>query len=325
MTNKLRVYENMAGLIANPSNPTPMVRLSERINPNPLEIYLKLEWFNPWGSVKDRIAKYMLDGVEIREDQTLIEASSGNTAISLAALANILKMRKEIAVPERIPDKKKLLLKLLGVEELWEAPDDLCPVYPNEGARGLVESIVNDPDNNGKYVNPNQYVNELNVKAHYETTGPEIWKQTQGEIDYFFAGIGTGGTITGVGRYLKEQKPSVKIIGIEPDRAEHNLPGMKRISDLAEDYIPKILDMSVIDYIVQVSDHDAYQTGIRLIREEAILGGPTTGAIAHVALKFAANLGIAVGIAADKCTKYIDWYIERLENEIGEKIELETN
>ncbi|MHC4260830.1 MAG: PLP-dependent cysteine synthase family protein, partial [Planctomycetota bacterium] len=247
MTRASRVYESIVDLIASPQNPTPMVRISERVNPNKsLSILLKLERYNPFGSIKDRIALSMLAGAEIKEGQVLAEPSSGNTGIALAALANAKSISIEIAVPERIPQEKKTILRLLGVQALWEADDKLCPLFPNEGARGLVSAMLKSRGGE-KYINPNQYENELNVQAHYETTGPEIWEQTQGKIDYFFAGFGTCGTITGVGKYLKEKKPSVKIVGVEPEEADHNLPGMKRISGLSEDLVPKILDSSVID------------------------------------------------------------------------------
>ena len=149
----------------------------------------------------------------------------------------------------------------------------------------------------------------MNVQAHYETTGPEIWEQSAGQVDYFFAGFGTCGTLTGVGKYLKEKKPSVKIVGIEPARTDHNLPGMKRISDLSEDLVPKILDKSVIDDVVAVSDEDAYQTGIRLAREEGILVGPTTGAILYALLQYAKkSKGLAVAISPDDAFKYMSFY-----------------
>ena len=175
------------------------------------KLTLKLERHNPFGSVKDRIILAMLKGLEIKKGQSLVEPSSGNTGIALAALANAKGIPIEIAVPQRIPEEKKTILRLLGVDTLWEADDKLCPLYPNEGARGLVNAMLKSKGGE-KYVNPNQYENELNVQAHYETTGPEIFKQTEGKIDYFFAGFGTCGTITGVGRYLKERKPSVKVI-----------------------------------------------------------------------------------------------------------------
>ena len=309
MTHSNRVYETILDLIACPENPTPMVKIGKRINPNTdFSIYLKLERYNPFGSIKDRIALSMLKGIQIDQGQSLVEPSSGNTGIALAAVANAKGLPIEIAVPERIPEEKKIILRLLGVNTLWEADDALCPLFPNEGARGLVKAIL-ESKGGEKYVSPNQYENELNVQAHYTGTGPEIWNQTEGKIDYFFAGFGTCGTITGVGRYLKEKNPSVKIVGVEPASAEHNLPGMKRISGLEEDLIPKILDMSVIDDTVTIDDEDAYQTAIKLAREEGILVGPTTGAILHVALQYAEkSKGMAVVISPDDAFKYISFY-----------------
>ncbi len=309
MSKPNRVYESIVDMIASPENPTPMVKISGRVNPNAdLKIYLKLERYNPFGSIKDRIALSMLRGLEINQGQSLAEPSSGNTGIALAALANARGIPIEIAVPEGIPEEKKTILRLLGVRMLWEADDSLCPLFPNEGARGLVSAMLRSKGGE-KYVNPNQYENELNVQAHYETTGPEIWEQSAGQVDYFFAGFGTCGTLTGVGKYLKEKKPSVKIVGIEPARTDHNLPGMKRISDLSEDLVPKILDKSVIDDVVAVSDEDAYQTGIRLAREEGILVGPTTGAILYALLQYAKkSKGLAVAISPDDAFKYMSFY-----------------
>ena len=305
-----QVYNDISELIANRDNPTPLVKVNKRMNPNmEFQLYLKLERYNPFGSIKDRIALAMLNSYNLREGQKLIEASSGNTGIALTALANSFGIPVEIAVPERVPEEKKLLLKLLGVDTLWESDDNLCPLYPNEGARGLVNGLVNSPIYEGKYVNPNQYENNLNVLAHYNGTGPEIWDQTEGKINYFFAGFGTGGTITGIGKFLKEQNPNVKIIGVEPSKAEHNLPGMKRISDLPKEYVPKILDMSIIDDVVEVEDDYAYKTGIDLARKTGILVGPTTGAILNVALQYAEkNSGIAVVISPDDAFKYLNNY-----------------
>lgn len=309
MTKLNRVYDSIVDMIADPQNPTPMVKVGERVNPNSeFTIYLKLERYNPFGSIKDRIALSMIEGIKIEEGQSLVEPSSGNTGIALAALANAKGIPIEIVVPERIPQEKKIILRLLGVKTLWEADDTLCPLFPNEGARGLVSAMLISKGGE-KYVNPNQYESELNIKAHYENTGPEIWEQTEGKIDYFFAGFGTCGTITGVGRYLKEKKPSIKIIGIEPSTSEHNLPGMKRISDLQLDLVPKILDKSVIDDIVTVQDDDAYQMGIQLARKEGILVGPTTGAILHAALQYAKkDKGLAVVISPDDAFKYVSFY-----------------
>src|SRR3989338_7157580 len=229
-----RGFLGITQLIAHPENPTQIVRLN-RINPSgSFEIYLKMERYNPFGSVKDRIAYAMLQGLDTK-GRTLVEPSSGNTGIALAAIGNAMGIPVEIAVPEKVPEEKKVILKFLGAT-VTEADDALCPIYPSEGARGLVNALVKSPATKDSYVSPNQYENELNVMAHYQGTGPEIWQQTQGKVAYFFAGFGTCGTITGVGRYLKEQNPKIKIIGVEPFYPNHKLPGMKRITGLHEDY-----------------------------------------------------------------------------------------
>jgi cysteine synthase A/cysteine synthase B len=314
---KLRVYSDITQLIASPEDPTPLVRLN-RINPNKdFPIYLKLERYNPFGSVKDRIVIEMLRALKIG-DRTVVEPSSGNTGIALACVANALGIPIEIAVPEKIPEEKKVMLRFLGAK-LMEADDALCPLFPTEGARGIVNALIKSPATKDSYISPNQYENELNVQAHYKTTGPEIWKQTQGRIDYFFAGFGTCGTITGVGRYLKEQNPTIKIVGVEPSSPNHKLPGMKRITGLDEEFIPKILDRSVIDETVEVTDENAYRTAIELARKDGIPVGPTTGAMLHVALHYARlNRGLAVVISPDDAFKYASFYQDILEKEIRE-------
>jgi len=317
LDHQLRVYSDITQLIASPQNPTPLVRLN-RINPNKdFQIYLKLERYNPFGSVKDRIVYEMLKALEIG-DRTVVEPSSGNTGIALACVANALGIPVEIAVPERIPEEKKVMLRLLGAK-VTEADDALCPLFPTEGARGLVNALIKSPATKDNYISPDQYENELNVQAHYRTTGPEIWQQTQGKINYFFAGFGTCGTITGVGRYLKEQNPAIKIIAVEPSSPNHKLPGMKRITGLDEEFIPKILDSSVIDDTVEVTDENAYGTAIELARKDGIPVGPTTGAILYVALHYAKlNTGLAVVISPDDAFKYASFYRDILEAESRE-------
>jgi cysteine synthase A/cysteine synthase B len=308
-----RVYDSVADLVADAEHPTPLVRLGERFNTSPgLEILLKLEGVNPFGSIKDRTALYMLRGTRLSEGQILTEPTAGNTGIALAALANAQGIPIELAVPENTPEEKKALLRLLGAE-LLEVDDALCPLFPTEGARGVVKSLVESEAYNGRYVSPNQYESELNVKAHYETTGPEIWRQTGGNIDYFFAAFGTCGTITGVGRYLKERNPDIRIIGIEPRHREHKLSGIKKISDLPDEFRPKILDESLIDGIIAVGDADAYETGIRLARTEGIMVGPTTGALLHAALETGSKAsGRCVVISPDDATKYVSAYMDYL-------------
>ncbi|MFQ6121904.1 MAG: pyridoxal-phosphate dependent enzyme [Dehalococcoidales bacterium] len=311
---QLRVYTDITQLIASPENPTPLVRLN-KINPTQdFQIYLKLERYNPFGSVKDRIVYEMLKALEVG-NRTVVEPSSGNTGIALACVTNALGIPIEIAVPERIPEEKKIMLRFLGAK-VTEADDALCPLFPTEGARGVVNALIKSPATKDNYISPNQYENELNVQAHYQTTGPEIWQQTQGKINYFFAGFGTCGTITGVGRYLKEQNPEIRIIAVEPSSPNHQLPGMKRITELDEKFIPKILDRSVIDDTEEVTDENAYRTAIELARKDGIPVGPTTGAILHVALRYArSNSGLAVVISPDDAFKYTSFYKDILEAE----------
>ncbi|MDH3351483.1 MAG: cysteine synthase family protein [Gammaproteobacteria bacterium] len=308
-----RVFDSIVELAPSLENPTPMVRLSRRMNPHPdYDVFLKLEGMNPFGSIKDRTALYMLRGLQLRDDQALVEPSAGNTGIALAAMANAQNTPIEIAVPEGTPEEKKALLRLLGAE-LIEVEDELCPLFPTEGARGVVKSMVESEAYGGKYVSPNQYESELNVEAHYCTTGPEIWKQTNGEIEYFYAGIGTGGTISGAGRFLKEQNPDIRIIAVEPASRHHTLSGLKRITGLPDEHFPKILDRKLLDDLISVSDEQAYKAGIEVARTEGIMVGPTTGALLHAALHTKGHKrGKAVLISADNAAKYVSAYARYL-------------
>ncbi len=307
------VYDSIVDLVPGPNNPTPMVRIGERFNTHAdFELLVKLEGMNPFGSIKDRTAWFMLNGLQLSDDQALVEPSAGNTGIALAALANARGTPIEIAVPEGVPEEKKALLRFLGAE-IIEVEDELCPIYPSEGARGVVKSMVESAAYGGKYVSPNQYESDLNVAAHYHTTGPEIWRQTGGRIDFFFAGIGTGGTITGVGRYLKERNPDIRIIGVEPALRHHKLSGLKRVTGLPEEHFPKILDRDVIDEFVSVTDEEAFAAGIRVARTDGVMVGPTTGALLHAASEWASSHeGTAVVISGDNAAKYVSAYAEYL-------------
>ncbi len=310
-----QVFDSVADLIPSPENPTPMLRLGERFNPHAdYEVLLKLEGMNPFGSIKDRTAQYLLQGLNLKEGQSLVEPSAGNTGIALAALANAQNTPIEIALPEGAPEEKKAMLRFLGAEVI-EVEDEACPIFPSEGARGVVKSMVESEAYEGRYVSPNQYESELNVAAHYHTTGPEIWRQTGGNIEYFFASIGTGGTISGVGRYLKERNPSIRIIGVEPAERHHHLSGLKRITGLPDEYFPTILDRDLLDDLISVSDEDAFKAGIKLARTEGAMVGPTTGAVLHAAIEAGAdNKGRAVLISADNAAKYISAYAEFLDD-----------
>jgi len=304
-----RVYDSIVDLAPNPDNPTPMVRISRRLNPHPdYEVLVKLEGMNPFGSIKDRTALYMLNGLQLAPDQALVEPSAGNTGIALAAMANARNLPIEIAVPDGTPEEKKALLRFLGAE-LIEVEDELCPLFPTEGARGVVKSMVESEAYGGRYVSPNQYENELNVEAHYRSTGPEIWQQTGGRIDTFIAGIGTGGTISGVGRYLKEQNPDIRVIGVEPASRQHSLSGLKRITGLPDEHYPKILDPELLDGLVSVTDEEAFTAAIELARRDGIMVGPTTGAVLHAALHGdTPKSGRTVIISADNAAKYVSAY-----------------
>jgi cysteine synthase B len=308
-----QVYDSIVDLAPSLYNPTPMVRLSRRMNPHEeYEVLLKLEGMNPFGSIKDRTALYMLRGLQLDSGQALVEPSAGNTGIALAAMANAQGTPIEIAVPSGTPEEKKAMLRFLGAE-LIEVEDELCPLFPSEGARGVVKSMVESEAYNGKYVSPNQYESELNVEAHYRTTGPEIWKQTNGEIDTFLAGIGTGGTISGVGRFLKEQNPNIRIIGVEPATRHHNLSGLKRITGLPDEHFPTILDRDLLDDLISVTDEEAYKAGIEVARKDGVMVGPTTGAVLHAALhSHLPKTGKAVLISADNSAKYISAYAKYL-------------
>ena len=316
----LRRYDDIRELIATRSNPTPLVKLGRVIPEDSLTIYLKLEWFNPFGSIKDRTALYLLKSMEERgelEGKKIVEPTSGNTGIAMAALAALMEKEIAVTIPDGIPEEKKVLLRMLGAE-VWATPDDLCPIdHPKDGAIALAHSFVNGEASKGQYVMPNQYENEDNVRAHYETTGPEIFRQTEEQIDYFFTGYGTCGTITGVGRYLKEMNPDIQIIAIEPQKG-HRLPGMK---NLEESKPPGILDKSVIDHVIRVDDEPAYIMTKRLFREEGLIVGPSTGAIVHAAMQFGEGKeGLAVGISPDSGFKYTSYFADILGDEGNPKV-----
>jgi cysteine synthase len=314
MSRSLRRYTNIRDMIARPEDPTPILRIMKTRLPAAFELFLKLEWLNPFGSIKDRTAHYLLQGLEDRglsDGKDLVEPTSGNTGIALAALAAAQGRRIAVTIPSEAPDEKKTLLRMLGAE-VWETPDDLCPIdHPKDGAIALAHSLASSAGGE-KYVMPNQYENPDNVRAHYETTGPEIWKQTEGRVRFFLAGLGTCGTITGAGRYLKERNPEVRVIAIEPQKG-HRIPGLK---NLEESKAPGILDRSVIDRFVRVDDGPAYAMTKRLFREEGLIVGPSTGAIAHAAAEIgAAEEGVAVAISPDSGFRYASYFKEILGDE----------
>jgi cysteine synthase A/cysteine synthase B len=311
---QVRRFDDVRQLLPDVNQPTPIVRLG-RVAPA-RELYLKLEWLNPFGSIKDRAAAYMLSELlpEIGA-RRLIEASSGNTALALAALAALEGIALTVTIPEGAPIEKRVLLRMLGAEVL-ETSDDLCPVdLPGDGAIALARAIAHSRGGEA-YAWTNQYSNVANVQAHYETTGPEVWRQTQGQVRTFVAGFGTCGTISGVGRFLKEQDPSIKIVAVEPNPG-HRLPGLK---SFAEATPPEILDQTVVDEVVRIDDESAYSTTLSLFRQEGLMVGPSTGAIVAAALALD-DPGLTVAISPDSGFKYASYFSQYLDTQQQRKEE----
>ena len=249
------------------------------------KILAKLEYFNPAGSVKDRIAKKMIDDAEaagkLKEGSVIIEPTSGNTGIGLAAVAAARGYRIIIVMPETMSEERRRLIKAYGAE-----------LVLTEGAKGMKGAIAKADELAKEYPNsfiPGQFVNPSNSKAHYETTGPEIFEDTDGEVDIFVAGVGTGGTVTGVGKYLKEKKPEVKVVAVEPLSSpvlSQGVSGSHKIQGIGAGFVPDVLDTRIYDEIIPVSNEDAFATG-KLIGSEGVLVGISAGAAVYAAIELA--------------------------------------
>jgi cysteine synthase B len=296
-------YDALLDMCGDTAHPTPIVRVG-RVLANPdVALYVKCEWVNPFGSIKDRTAKWLLAGLIERgelDGKTVIEATSGNTGIAMAAIAQLMGTRMVATAPHVLSSEKTALLRAFGAEVRFTPEHDDSGLHPMDAAFKMAQGILEaDPET---FVMPNQYDNADNARAHYESTGPEIWAQTEGRIRYFFAGFGTCGTLVGTSRYLKEQDPNVRVIGIQPVPG-HHISGLKNMEETA---VPANLDMSVIDEIVWVDDEMTDETARRLYREEALMVGPSSAAIAAGALKYLrepGRAGVAVAIAPDSGQK----------------------
>lgn len=271
---------------------TPIVRI-RRLNPYEMKIYAKLEYRNPFGSVKDRPAYWMIKeamkrGELKKGDKIIIEPTSGNTGIALANIATRLGFGAEIVMPEVVSEETKRVLYQTParIHETWNG---LCPSVGKgtDQSIALARSIAKSYPS--KYFMPNQYENLDNVKAHYETTGPEIWRQTSGAVSHFIAGIGTGGTVVGVGKFLKERNPEIKIYAVEPVPG-HHIQGLR---NRKESSTPKILEkyLHLIDEWVSVSDKEAFETAQELFEQEELPVGPSSGAAMYGALSIARGVG----------------------------------
>ncbi|EHR78733.1 cystathionine beta-synthase [Thermococcus litoralis DSM 5473] len=335
---KMSIYEDIVQTIGE----TPLVRLKkiEKHFNVKNELYAKVEFFNPGGSIKDRIGKYMIEGAKkegkIAEGAVIIEPTSGNTGVGLALVAADEGYLTVFTMPDKMSHEKEFLLRALGAFVI-RTPTAVAASDPNsyykvaEAVRNLIwkkrravtreelkaiveyvqnlvkeekiselSTILNEKVEETPYAYiPNQYFNKYNPLAHYETTAREIWKQTNGEIDYIFAGIGTGGTITGIGRYLKEKKEDIKIIGVDPVGSIYHLvkkgmsleKALKKahpylVEGIGEDILPETVDLSLVDDIVVVNDQEAFAMTRFLARKEGILAGGSSGAALYGAIKY---------------------------------------
>ncbi len=312
MNHETRVYDDVFELLPNEANPTPLVRIN-RLNRSPkFLLYAKLEWMSPFGSVKDRAAWAMLRDLEERGEvggqRGIVEPTSGNTGISLAAMARTRGYHMRAVVPNKVPLEKKVLLKIAGAE-LDVVSDELCPA-PGLGEGSINLAKTHAKASSAKYAMPNQYENEKNVEAHFRTTGPEIWKQTEGRITHLFVSLGTCGTATGASKFLRSKKPDVKVIAVQPTEG-HDVPGLRNVTQLG---VSKLFDSSLLDDILEVDFRLAYTRALELCQNEGLLAGPSSGLILEGALEIVARdkEGFGVMIFPDNIFKYTSNMIKHI-------------
>ncbi|RXJ52882.1 cysteine synthase CysM [Gelidibacter gilvus] len=277
---------------------TPLVEVKNIISKDGVRLFLKLEGTNPGGSVKDRAAFNMISEAlrrgDVKKGDTLVEATSGNTGIALAFIARLLGVEMVLVMPENSTEERIKTMRAYGAELILTPADDGI-----EGARDVAEKLEKDKG----YFMLNQFGNDDNWKAHYKTTGPEIWRDTDGEVTHFVSAMGTTGTIMGVSTFLKEQNKNITIVGAQPkDGAK--IPGIRK---WPEAYLPRIFDRSKVDEVIEVSEEDARTTTQRLAKEEGIFAGMSSGGSVAAALKIAEKLdkGIIVAIICDIGDRYL--------------------
>ena len=279
-----KVKNSFLDLVGN----TPLVRVNNLIKKDELkaDVLAKLEYFNPAGSVKDRIAKEMIqDALEkglINENTTLIEPTSGNTGIGLSAVATALNLKIIITIPETMSVERRNLMKAYGAE--------LVLTPGSEGMKGAIAKAKELASQIENSFIPGQFENPANPTAHYKTTGPEIYEQTEGKVDIFVAGVGTGGTISGIGKYLKEKNPEVKVVAVEPASSpvlSTGKGGAHKIQGIGAGFVPETLDTKIYDEIITVENEDAFATGKEMAKTEGILVGISSGAALYAVKELA--------------------------------------
>jgi S-sulfo-L-cysteine synthase (O-acetyl-L-serine-dependent) len=292
---------------------TPVIELKSFSTKN-VRFYAKLEWYNPYGSVKDRAAYWMInhaerEGVLKKDKSIIIEPSSGNTGIALAGIASTLGYKVEIVIPEKVSIETKDILRRLGAT-IHETSDDLCPRVGAGTDQSIALAKAISKPRPDIYYMPNQYENEANFMAHYESTGPEIWKQMTGRLTHFFTGCGTGGTITGTATYLKEQDSNVKIIAVQAQK-NHLLQGLRNFEESA---MPDLFTrrQQVVDAWFTATNDESFRMVKELASQENLLVGPSSGAVMASMLNVAKKIdsGIMVGIFADDGRKFKSFYAE---------------
>ena len=293
---------------------TPLILLNS-FSTVKVKLYAKLEWYNPFGSVKDRAAYWMVKDAErrgvLRKDKSIIiEPTSGNTGIALAGISQALGYKVEIVIPDKVSDETKKILKNLGAT-IHETSDDLCPRVGAGTDQSIALATAIAKPRPDIYYMPNQYENEANFLAHYEGTGPEIWRQTRGELTHFFTGCGTGGTITGTGTFLKAMNKDVKIIAIQAQK-NHLLQGLRNFE---ESSMPDLFIRreSVVDEWLTATNKESFDLVNDLVLKEKLLVGPSSGSVLASMLKVAGKIdkGMLVGIFADDGTKFKSLYVQQ--------------
>jgi cysteine synthase B len=299
---------------------TPLVELKSFSTKN-VKFFAKLEWHNPFGSVKDRAAYWMIKDAEkrgvLKKDKSIIiEPTSGNTGIALTGIASALGYKVEIVIPEKVSEETKNILRHLGAT-LHETSDDLCPRVGAGTDQSIALAKAISKPRPDIYYMPNQYENDANFLAHYESTGPEIWKQTNGTVTHFLTGCGTGGTITGTATYLKEKSKSVHIIAVQAQK-NHLLQGLRNFE---ESSMPELFKRreKVVDEWMTATNKDSFDAVRQLVEKEGMLVGPSSGSVMTSMLKAAQNIerGVIVGIFADDGRKFKSLYTQ--ENVLSEQ------